>query len=78
VVAWSAPPVKIQYNSGTLQTGEHEIIEPMSRTQISVSGLAVMSRDESKIRELYASDWKMWFSDEGDPRHGSRTISEWC
>jgi hypothetical protein len=23
------------------------------------------------IHELYASDWKVWFADEGDPRHGT-------
>lgn len=38
---------------------------------ISVSGTAVISRDRQKIGELYASDWKMWFPDEGDPRHGT-------
>ena len=42
-----------------------------TREWISVSGLATISRDRSKIRELYASDWKMWFGDEGDPRHGT-------
>ena len=29
-----------------------------------------LTRDRDKIRELYADDWKMWFSDDGDPRHG--------
>ena len=38
---------------------------------ISVSGIATISRDRGKIRELYATDWKAWFSDEGDPRHGT-------
>jgi general stress protein 26 len=38
---------------------------------ISVSGTAVISRDRAKIHELYAEDWKMWFPDEGDPRHGT-------
>ena len=38
---------------------------------ISVSGLASVSRDREKIRELYASDWKAWFAEEGDPRHGT-------
>ena len=38
---------------------------------ISVCGTAVVSHDRAKIAELYASDWKMWFSDEGDPRHGT-------
>ncbi len=38
---------------------------------ISVSGTASISRDRAKIKELYAEDWKMWFGDEGDPRHGT-------
>ena len=38
---------------------------------ISVSGIATTSRDRQKIRELYEPDWKMWFGDEGDPRHGT-------
>lgn len=38
---------------------------------ISVSGLATISHDRQKIRELYAPDWKMWFADDGDPRHGT-------
>jgi general stress protein 26 len=42
-----------------------------TREWISVSGMAKLSRDRSKIRELHAPDWKMWFPDEGDPRHGT-------
>ena len=42
-----------------------------TREWISVSGLAIVSRDRQKIRELYAPDWKAWFPDEGDPRHGT-------
>lgn len=42
-----------------------------TREWISVSGLAAVSRDRATIRELYAEDWKMWFPDEGDPRHGT-------
>ena len=42
-----------------------------TREWISVSGLATISRDRAKIKELYAPDWKMWFNDEGDPRHGT-------
>jgi general stress protein 26 len=38
---------------------------------ISVSGTATISHDREKIRELYATDWKAWFPDEGDPRHGT-------
>jgi general stress protein 26 len=38
---------------------------------ISVSGIAHTTRDRNKIRELYAADWKMWFPEEGDPRHGT-------
>ena len=42
-----------------------------TREWISVSGTARISRDRQKIHELYASDWKAWFPDEGDPRHGT-------
>jgi general stress protein 26 len=42
-----------------------------SREWISASGLAAISRDRAKIHELYAEDWRMWFPDEGDPRHGT-------
>ena len=42
-----------------------------SREWVSVSGVATISRDRQKIHELYASDWKAWFSEEGDPRHGT-------
>jgi general stress protein 26 len=42
-----------------------------TREWISVSGIARVSRDRDKIRELYAPDWKMWFADEGGPRDGS-------
>jgi general stress protein 26 len=42
-----------------------------TREWISVSGTATISRDRQKIAELYAADWKMWFPDGGDPRHGT-------
>ena len=42
-----------------------------TREWISVSGIASLSRDREKIRELYAGDWKAWFGQEGDPRHGT-------
>jgi len=42
-----------------------------TREWISVSGIAAISRDRAKIRELYAPDWKMWFGDGGDLRHGT-------
>jgi general stress protein 26 len=38
---------------------------------ISVSGVARLTDDREKIRQLYAPDWKMWFPDQGDPRHGT-------
>jgi hypothetical protein len=34
-------------------------------------GLAKLSRDRETIRQLHAPDWKLWFPDEGDPRHGT-------
>ena len=42
-----------------------------TREWISVSGVATVSRDRQKVRELYAADWKMWFPSEGDSRHGT-------
>jgi general stress protein 26 len=42
-----------------------------TREWVSVSGIASVSRDRAKIRELYAADWKAWFADEGDSRHGT-------
>jgi general stress protein 26 len=42
-----------------------------TREWISVSGVASLSRDRQKIGELWAPDWKVWFADGGDPRHGT-------
>jgi general stress protein 26 len=42
-----------------------------TREWISVAGLAKVSRDRDTIRQLYASDWKAWFNDDGDPRSGT-------
>lgn len=42
-----------------------------TREWISVSGIARVTNERDKIRELYAADWKVWFPDEGDPRHGT-------
>ena len=43
-----------------------------TREWISVSGIASVTRDSAKIHELWAPDWKMWFAEEGDPRHGTK------
>ncbi len=37
---------------------------------VSVSGSGRISRDRSKIRELYESSWKVWFPDQGGTRNG--------
>lgn len=43
-----------------------------TREWISVSGLARTSRDKALIHQLWAPDWKMWFSEEeGDPKRGT-------
>ena len=42
-----------------------------TREWVSVSGLARVSQDREVIRQLYARDWKAWFPEEGDPRHGT-------
>ena len=42
-----------------------------NREWVSVSGIARISRDLQTIRALYSPDWKMWFPESGDPRHGT-------
>lgn len=42
-----------------------------NREWVSVSGVATITRDHRIIRELYQPDWKLWFDDDGDPRHGT-------
>lgn len=42
-----------------------------TREWVSVSGIVQISRDRETIRRLYAKDWKAWFPEEGDPRHGT-------
>jgi general stress protein 26 len=42
-----------------------------TREWVSVSGIATISRDREKIRELWAPDWEMWFPKGEDPRHGT-------
>jgi len=42
-----------------------------TREWISVSGIGSLSRDRGKIGELYEADWRMWFAEDGDPRHGT-------
>ena len=42
-----------------------------TREWVSVSGIATLTRDRAKIQELYAADWKMWFPEGDDPRHGT-------
>jgi general stress protein 26 len=41
-----------------------------SHEWVSVSGTATISQDRARIKELYKSDWKMWFEDEGAGRDG--------
>jgi general stress protein 26 len=43
-----------------------------TREWVSISGLATITRERSKIHELYAADWKAWFPEEGDPKHGTK------
>ncbi len=37
---------------------------------VSVSGLASITQDRKKIRELYKPDWKAWFDDQGNGKDG--------
>jgi len=42
-----------------------------TREFVSVSGIAHISQDRELIRKIYAPDWKAWFPEEGDSRHGT-------
>ena len=42
---------------------------------VSVSGVAHVSRNRAKIRQLYKEDWKAWFGDQGGDRDGGPTDS---
>ena len=63
--------------SGKLRDLEHDThvnlayYKPGSYEWVSASGIASLSRDRNKIRELYEPDWKAWFGQEGDSRHGT-------
>jgi general stress protein 26 len=41
-----------------------------SREYVSVSGIAHVTQDKSRIHELYKADWKAWLGDEGGDRNG--------
>jgi general stress protein 26 len=38
---------------------------------VSVSGTAMLTDDPALLHRLYRDDWKTWFGQEGDPRHGT-------
>lgn len=40
---------------------------------VSVSGLARVSKNKTKIRQHYKEDWKAWFGDAGGDRDGGPT-----
>jgi len=41
-----------------------------TREWVSVSGLAHVSKNKSRIRQLYKEDWKAWFGDDGGDKDG--------
>jgi general stress protein 26 len=49
-------------NLGYYKNGTYEFV--------SVSGVARLSKDAAKIRELYSPSWRAWFGDEGGARNG--------
>jgi general stress protein 26 len=42
-----------------------------TREWVSVSGIAKISTNRRKIRELYRPDWRAWFGDEGGEKDGT-------
>src|SRR5262245_24225662 len=63
--------------TGKLRDIEHDphvnlaYYESGSYQWVSASGIAMLSRDQDKIRELYEPDWRAWFGDEGGARDGT-------
>src|ERR1700680_4272526 len=66
-------------NAPKHKNAEQEPIEPHvscpyynNRTHewVSVAGLAHVSKNRNRIRQLYKEDWKAWFGDEGGDRDG--------
>ena len=41
-----------------------------TREWVSVSGVAHVSKNRARIRQLYHEDWKVWFGDEGGEMDG--------
>jgi general stress protein 26 len=41
-----------------------------SREWVSVSGVAHISKNRNRIRQLYKEDWKAWLGDEGGDKDG--------
>jgi general stress protein 26 len=41
-----------------------------TREWVSVSGVAHVSKNRSRIRQLYKEDWKAWFGDQGGDMDG--------
>lgn len=64
-------------STGKLRDIEHDphvnlaYYKDRTREWVSVSGIASISRDRQKIKELYAPDWMAWFPKGDDPRHGT-------
>jgi general stress protein 26 len=42
-----------------------------TREWVSVSGTASLTDEPALLHRLYRDDWKIWFGQEGDPRHGT-------
>jgi general stress protein 26 len=40
---------------------------------VSVSGVARVSKNRTRIRQLYKEDWKSWLGDQGGERDGGPT-----
>ncbi len=64
-------------DTGKIEDLEHDphvnlsYYKDRTREWVSVSGLAKISTDRRKIRELYRPDWKAWFGDEGGEHDGT-------
>jgi general stress protein 26 len=46
-------------------------LKPRTMEWVSVSGKARVVDDRTKVRELWAPDWRAWFGDEGGAKDGT-------
>ena len=69
--AWLAVAGNVSTIEGLPSRVPGFVIRAKDSPTIYFAGDTALFGDMKMIAELYAPDWKMWFPEEGDPRHGT-------